>query len=98
MSEVNDLFRHWAQVTEQLTQAASILGTTLDARSMAAVRAFRDHLARNEFEQAWDKLAEAGKFSTTSSGFWDRMAAAAKLLGKSDRQLDAVEQAVRLRR
>ncbi|MDQ3262910.1 MAG: hypothetical protein M3Y59_04510 [Myxococcota bacterium] len=98
MSEVNDLFRHWAKVTEQLTQAATILGTTLDARSAATVRSFRDHLSRNEFEAAWDKLAEAGTFSTTSPGFWDRLAAAARLLEQDGRRVKAEEHAARLRR
>lgn len=97
MSEVNDIFRQWARVTEQLAQAAALLGSGLDSRSAAAVRRFRDHLSRNEFEAAWDRLAEAGTFSATSPAFWDRMAAAAGLLGQDSRRVSAEEHAARLR-
>lgn len=91
MSEVNEIFRRWAQVTEQLTQAAAILGKPVDVRSRAALRSYREHLEKNEYEQAWDRLADAGSLSTASRSFWERLRTAAQLLGEGHRIDRALE-------
>lgn len=91
MSEVNEIFRQWARVTELLTQAAAILGRPVDARGAAAVRAFKQHLTQNEYELAWDRLADAGSLSTASRSFWERLATAAQVLGQPHREARALE-------
>lgn len=91
MSEVNEIFRQWARVAELLTQAAAILGRPVDARSAAAFRAYKAHLAQNEYEQAWDRLADAGSLSTASRSFWERLHAAAEVFGHEHRKARAQE-------
>jgi hypothetical protein len=95
MTRIDERWRHVRQLlVAALADLADVDATVLstnvpDGQLRGTLEEFGAFLEHNEFELAWDALADLGSRRTASAAFWSSLARAAAIMGLADKETEA---------